>query len=71
MSAHGKTIAEKLDDERWEQLFQKTIEAIDLFGERPDLLSGFVNALKTGKFPASRRATVAGASRTAPRQHRA
>jgi hypothetical protein len=47
-----RTIAEKLDnDEKWEQLFRKTIEAIDLFGERPDSLSGFVNALRTGEFP--------------------
>jgi hypothetical protein len=51
MTAQRKTIAEKLDnDEKWEQLFRKTIEAIDLFGERPDLLSGFVNALRTGEF---------------------
>ena len=51
MSARGKTIAEKLDDEQWEQLFQKTIEALHLFGERPDSLSGFANALRTGEFP--------------------
>ena len=50
MAAPGKTIAEKLDDEKWEELFQKTIEAIELFGERPDLLRGFVNALQTGEF---------------------
>jgi len=35
MAAQRKAIAEKLDnDEKWEQLFQKTIEAIELFGER-------------------------------------
>jgi hypothetical protein len=81
MSGHGKAIAEKLDDERWEQLFQKTIEAIELFGERPDLLSGFVNALRTGEFrtpqrppdPDRRRdvrAAVMGLSRAAARQRR-
>jgi hypothetical protein len=56
MTAQRKTIAEKLvDDEKWEQLFQKTIEAIDLFGERPDSLSGFVKALRTGEFPKPQR----------------
>jgi hypothetical protein len=82
--AHRKTAAEKRDDEAWEQLFQKTIEAIHLFGERPDLLSGFVNALKTGecspppepldpRLEARRdlRGAVAGLGRATARQRRA
>jgi hypothetical protein len=83
MSEQRKTIAEKLEnDEKWEQLFQKTIEAIDLFGERPDLFSGFVNALC--EFPGPQRpfdlrpdqrsdeqAAMTRESRTVARQRRA
>jgi hypothetical protein len=50
MPAQRKSIFERTNDEKWEQLFQKTTEAIRLFGERPDLLRGFVDALKTGEF---------------------
>jgi hypothetical protein len=85
MAAQRRTIADQLDnDEKWEQLFEKTIEAIQLFGERPDLLSGFVNALQTGEFPRPQRpfdlsdrrsdgqAAMTGESRTLPpRQRRA
>jgi hypothetical protein len=81
MAAQRKTIAERLDDEKWEQLFQQTIEAIDLFGERPDLLSGFVNALTTGEFArphdlrpdrrSDERAAMTGESRTLARRRRA
>jgi hypothetical protein len=85
MAAERKTIAEKPDDdEKWEQLFQKTIEAIDLFGERPDSLSGFVNALRTREFPRAQRplelrpeqrtddrAATTGEVRTFPRQRSA
>jgi hypothetical protein len=86
MTAQRQTIAAKPDnDEKWEQLFQKTIEAIDLFGERPNSLSGFVNTLRTGEFPrpndlpsdlgADRRgneqAATTGEIRTLPRQRRA
>jgi hypothetical protein len=42
--------AENGNDEKWEQLFQKTTEAIRLFGERPDLLRAFVDALNGGDF---------------------
>ena len=82
MAAQRKANAEKLDnDEKWEQLFQKTIEAIELFGERPDLLNGFVNALRTGEFPrpqrpfdprperrSHERAAMTGEIRTLPRR---
>jgi len=85
MTAQRKTIPGKPDhDEKWEQLFQKTIEAIDLFGERPDLLSSFVNALRTGEFPSPHnpldlrpegrsreRPAITRQIRTFPRQRRA
>jgi hypothetical protein len=85
MAAQRRTIAEQPDqDEKWEQLFEKTIEAIQLFGERPDLLSGFVNALQTGEFPrpqrpfdpgaqrrSNERAAMAGESWTPPHRRRA
>jgi hypothetical protein len=50
MPAQRTTIFEATEDAKWEELFQKTIEAIDLFGERPDLLKGFVDALKARDF---------------------
>jgi hypothetical protein len=83
-AAQRKTIADRQNDEKWEELFQQTIEAIHLFGERPDdLLSGFVNALRTGEFARPRpldpcsdhrsdeRAATGGASRTPVRRYRA
>ena len=44
----------KMTDEELEQLFQKTTEAIHLFGEKPDALRRFVDALKKGNFSEAR-----------------
>jgi hypothetical protein len=84
MMAQRRKIPGKPDnDEKWERLFQKTIESIELFSERPDLLSAFVNALRTGEFPRPQRPfdtrserrsddrdTITGEIRTFPRRRR-
>ena len=59
MPAQRTTILEATEDAKWEELFQKTVEAIDLFGERPDLLKGFVDALKARDFAGQRRLSTA------------
>jgi hypothetical protein len=86
MPARRTPIFEATEDDKWEQLFQKAIEAIDLFGERPppDLLSGFVDALKARDFAGQRRSlntsadlrgeeprAAAGLGQTALRQRKA
>jgi hypothetical protein len=63
MPARQGNIFANTEDAKWEELFQKTIEAIELFDGRPDLLRGFVDAIKARNLASQRQALNAPADR--------